>query len=309
MKTRHQIVLAALLFACNSPANGAEFFVTCLNTHNGSSVWRFNDRGVATPYLTGIASPSGIAMDHQNNLYVASLRDGTITRITPQGARSIFASGLQGPWGIAFSPGGDLFVANNNNYSISRISPDGGVHPFVNIGIHPGALAFDAAGNLYTPGSSTSLLKITPDGKQTLFATGLQWPSSLAFDPSGMLYVNNAGTTHSISRISPDGTVSQFVPPSTSWASYGLAFASDGNLYVTDGYNRIDRVGPNGLWDVVVPYSYGFDSPAYLVEIVPEPATGLVISLGGLMFWCLKRPRSHTKTKTRRIARSSSLDE
>lgn len=293
MKINSQFVLAALLFACHSTVNGAEFFVTCLNTHNGSSVWRFDDTGLAAPYLTGIASPSGIAMDRQNNLYVASLSDNTITKVSPQGVRSIFASGLQGPWGIAFSPSGDLFVANNNNYNISRITPDGSVHPFVSIEIHPGALAFDAAGNLYTPGSSTSLLKIFPDGTRTTFATGLQWPSSLAFDPSGTLYVNNAGTSHSISKISPDGVVSQFVPPSTSWSSYGLVVASDGALYVADGFNRIDRVDPNGQWDVLVPYSVGLDTPVYLVEIVPEPATGLIFTLGCLALWRHKGTLSH----------------
>ena len=292
MRAPSKFFLAALLIAFIPAVNSAEFFVTCFNTSNGSSVWRFNDSGVATPFLSGIVSPTGIAMDNQNNLYVASLTDNTITRVTPQGVRSIFASGLAGPWGIAFSPGGDLFVANNNSYSISRISPDGTVHPFVDLQRHPGALAFDASGNLYTPGSSTSLLKITPEGTQTTFATGLQFPSSLAFDQSGILYVNNSGNTHSISRVTPDGVVSQFVPPDTAWLNYGLVSASDGALYVADGFGRIDRVDPNGQWNVIVPHSPGFDFPLYLVEIVPEPGAGLFITLGCLLLWHLKRPRS-----------------
>jgi len=79
-----------------------------------------------------------------------------------------------------------------------------------------------------------------------LLASGLEWPEGPEYGPDGALYVANFGSASgTISRISPDGTVSEFAH--TDGAPNGLTFGRDGNLYVADAGRRgVLRVSQSG---------------------------------------------------------------
>ena len=78
------------------------------------------------------------------------------------------------------------------------------------------------------------------------FSSGLSYPYGLAFDTSGNLYCSNTNN-NTISKILPNGTVSEFVSSGLSGPS-GLAFDSIGNLYCAN-YNgnnsTISKILPN----------------------------------------------------------------
>jgi len=76
-------------------------------------VIRITPGGKQSVYASGISYPSGMAVDSDGNLFVAS-GDGfnTITKVTPDGTQSIFASGLNYPAPIAFDQNGDLLVGD-----------------------------------------------------------------------------------------------------------------------------------------------------------------------------------------------------
>ena len=99
-------------------------------------------------------------------------------------------------------------------------------------------------------GSAKIFAKGTAIQVQT-FATGLSTPIFLAFDTQGNLFVSNFSTS-TVSKITPDGTVTTFATGFTSPA--GLAFDTSGNLYVANfgviqgaAGNTISKVSPEGV--------------------------------------------------------------
>lgn len=110
--------------------------------------------------------------------------------------------------------------------------------------------AFDSDGNLYVTYSGTrgqevpvSIFRVRPDGTRETFSSGIVNPTSMAVDTEGRLYVSSRfeGTVY---RVAADGTL---VPFATDLGvACGLAFASDGTLFVGDRSGTIFRVDRSG---------------------------------------------------------------
>jgi sugar lactone lactonase YvrE len=124
--------------------------------------------------------PISIAVDGQNNIYVADLINNAIRKVTSSGIVTTLAGRLsytggnidgvgnaarfRYPSGIALDRAGNTYVADSGNQTIRRITPDGAVTTVAGLagqsgfvdGIgsavrfwHPAALALDRLGNLY----------------------------------------------------------------------------------------------------------------------------------------------------------------
>jgi len=114
--------------------------------------------------LSGLASASSIAIDHANNLWIASVGFGDLERIGSDGSgSSIYWSGLGLPWGVCVDSQNNIYVSDNNHQLIWRRFSNGTVEVFVGSGNTgsidgngiftsfnaPTALACDAADNIY----------------------------------------------------------------------------------------------------------------------------------------------------------------
>ena len=195
------------------------------------------------------ASPSQIAVDSANNLFIADTGNHTIRKITPAGVVTTVA-GLAGssgskdgtgsgarffsPIGIALDASGNLYVADNDNDTIRKITPAGVV---TTIAGSPGAvgsmdgtgsaarfsdprdLAVGASGNIFVADTLNSTIReVTPAGVVTTFA-------------------GKAGVTGSANGT---GSAARFFQPQ------GLAADSAGNLYVGDtGNDTIRKISPS----------------------------------------------------------------
>ena len=147
------------------------------------------------------SSPSQIAIDKDDNLFLADTANHTIRKITPAGVVTTVA-GLAGssgsadgtgsnarfnsPIGVAVDAAGNLFIGDSDNSTIRKITPGGVVTTFAGMagmtgstdGVGaaarfngPRGLAIDANGNIYVCDTfNNTIRKITPSATVTTLA-------------------------------------------------------------------------------------------------------------------------------------------
>jgi hypothetical protein len=172
-----------------------------------------------------------------------------VYQVEPKGGLKPFISDLMNATGLALDREGSLYVSSRFDGSVYKALPDGTLSVHVEgMGVATG-IAFDAEENLYVGDRSGTVFKLGRDRQIFVFAT-LE-PSiaayHLAFGPGGYLYVTGPTTSSfdSVYRISPAGETEVFFRGLG--RPQGLAFDSDGRLYVAasiggrKGIVRIDQ--------------------------------------------------------------------
>ncbi len=198
---------------------------------------------------TGLAQPSGLAVDTAGNVYVSLAQKHQIWKITGSGSVSVFAGNgsypydgdgvqattvtLNQPAGLAFDTSGNLYVADSGHNSIRRISTSG--------------IITTVAGN-GTPGFSG-------DGGAATSAQ-LDSPSAVAVDAAGNLYIADV-TNQRIRMVTAGGTITTIAGTGTVGFSgdngpataanlnqpSGVAVDSNGVVYIADQANfRVRKV-------------------------------------------------------------------
>ncbi len=231
--------------------------------------------------------PQGLAFDRDGNLIVADTLNNLIRRVTPAGVvstvvgdASFYGVGsadgtgaraqFEHPSAVAVDASGAIWVADSGNATLRRVAADGTVTTaYGRAGEHqsydatgtaarferPTALAFDAAGNLYVADADAAVIRrIAPTGEVLTVAGRAQDPG--ATDGAG-----------------PDARLSQ---------PCGMAFGSDGQLYLVDQGNHALRRGPVATGTPptitrqpsgVVVYEGSATLPTFTVEATATPAT------------------------------------
>jgi sugar lactone lactonase YvrE len=167
------------------------------------------------------SGPLGLAVDRQDNIYVADTSNHTIRRIAADGTVSTIAGAAKQP-GSADGPGasarfnspttvtvdasGNLFVADTANHSIRRIAPDGTV---------------TTAGGISTVFGSED--GVGPDAR-------FNFPESIAVDATGTLYITDANN-HAIRKGVSAGPATILTQP----ASQSVAVGASASFSVTAG--------------------------------------------------------------------------
>jgi len=95
--------------------NNGNLYVTGPTTSSFDAVYQIDPHGSVTDFYRGLGRPQGIAIDVDNNLYVAASLNGRrgIVKITPDRKASLMVSG-QNLVGLAFAPGGSVVLATTN---------------------------------------------------------------------------------------------------------------------------------------------------------------------------------------------------
>ena len=189
--------------------------------------------------------PSDAVLDAKGNLLIADAGNDMIRAISKEGVVSVFAgTGEKGftegepktakfnnPTGIAIDREGNLYVADAGNDQIRKVSTDGVVTK-----VAGGERGF-------------------ADG--TKGTAKFNSPTALAFAANGDLYVADTGNDL-IRKIDKDGKVTVVAGSEKGYADgkreaahfnapSGLAFGSDGSLYVADtGNDLIRKISPDG---------------------------------------------------------------
>ncbi len=209
------------------------------------AIYRIDKSHTATPFVTEMMNPTGMAFGHDGSLYVSSRYDGTVYRVSKSGTMTSYAEGMGVATGIAFDTDGNLYVGDRSG-TIFKIGRDRQIFVFATIEPSVAAyhLAFDDHGNLYVSGPTTSsfdaVYKVDPQGHVEVFYRGLGRPQGLAFDAMGNLYV--AASLHGrrgIVQITPDREASVAVSGQN---LVGLAFAPGKSvvLATNSGLHHLD---------------------------------------------------------------------
>jgi sugar lactone lactonase YvrE len=214
-----------------------------VSTLAGTGVAGYKD-GIGTEAQFHI--PGAIAMDANNNLYVADWLTHRIRMITPGGVVSTYAGSgpgyLEGPKstakfntpkGLGRDAAGNFYVVDQDNQRIRKISTSGEVTTLAGTGMagyqdgdgataqfnKPRNLALDASGNIYVADADNNRIrKITPAGVVSTFAGG------------------SKGFTDGT------GTAAKFDSPK------GVAVDKNNNVYVADqGNHAIRKITPSGV--------------------------------------------------------------
>jgi uncharacterized protein (TIGR03437 family) len=222
-----------------------------LTTIAGSGLFGYQgDEGPAVN--AAFASPRGVAVDGQGNVYVADTInnrvreiaiDGTITTIAG-GANAGFSgdgrpavlAALTQPTSVAVDSTGNVYVADTGNDRIRRIGTDG----------------------IITTIAGTGTSGFTGDGGPAI-AAELNEPESVAVDRLGNVYIADTGNDR-IREVSAAGVITTVAGsdpaagnngPAVSARLFepsGVARDAAGNLYIADSLNNeVRKVTPQGV--------------------------------------------------------------
>ncbi len=155
----------------------------------------------------------------------------------------------------AVDAAGNIFTTFSGNrgqkvpVSVYKIDRNYATKPFLSDLMNPTGLAFDREGRLYVSSRMEgTIYQITPDGERSVYAEGMGVATGIAFDKDENLYVGDR--TGTIFKINRDRQIFVYTTLEASVAAYHLAFAPDGDLYVsgptTSSFDQVFRVSPRG---------------------------------------------------------------
>jgi sugar lactone lactonase YvrE len=230
----------------------------------------YNDSGNERGFPPTFSFPNGLALDSSGTIYVTENGNGVVRRIRRSGAvitvdtfaglfqeigdrarqkrlnstrigqdgyrdDALLASGFRLPDDILVAPGGAIYIADAGNHAIRRINLDGSVETIAGNGVPGFADGIASNARFNTP----TALALSADGS-FLFVADTSNRRVRKVDLVSKVVSTFAGNGISGSDDGP-AHVANFTQP------IGLAFDSDGTLYVSDvGSHSIRRIDPDG---------------------------------------------------------------
>jgi trimeric autotransporter adhesin len=279
--------LFAYICIASVAASGAGNYT--IDTIAGSD-W-VGDGGSATSAI--LIQPEGVLADGSGNLYIADAGDQRVRKVASNGAiETLAGTGIVGfsgdggpaaqaqlnsPYGLALDGQGNLYIADLGNARVRRVSPDGTITTIA------GGGALPAGGS--NEGSPAVML-------------ALNAPRNLAFDSSGNLYISDFGGQR-VYQMAVDGSLTTIAGTGVAGASgdngaaflaqlnspAGLAFDSQGSLYIADSGNHLVRKVAHGLISsfarAITPTGLAFDELGTLYVADTSAGDIAVIPLTG----------------------------
>jgi phospholipase C len=228
-----------------------------------------------------LASPFGVALDPDGDIWVADTGHDRVVEFTPSGhlvtsfgLAASLGGGLDQPEGIALDGAGHIWVADTGHDRIVEFTATGHVltllgssgsgHGQLN---QPTAVAVSRSGDIWVADQDNGRVEeFSPDGRYQV-SIPVPTPAGVALDSRGDVWVSSPSYL-------PGSSVEEFTPAGRQLLSFGTTQAGYGDLGNTGGI----AVGPAGSIYVAQP-DYGLVSvfsPAgrFSTEFGLQPGTG-----------------------------------
>jgi RHS repeat-associated protein len=219
----------------------------------GDRIRKVDKNGIITSPVVGLDNPLGIAIDGQENIYVAEHSRACITKVDPEGRKTVFA-GIRGQTGYS----GDNGPATEAkiNYPIDLELDDQGNLYFADTYNH--CIRKVDAGGIITTVAGTGARGSSPDGVRATEAQ-FTYPSHIAVDAAGNLYIEDG---YRVRKVDTSGMLSTVAGNGDSQVSgdggpaieaglgevYGIEIDAAGNLYIGSWYtHRVRKVDTGGI--------------------------------------------------------------
>jgi uncharacterized repeat protein (TIGR01451 family) len=213
--------------------------------YSGGQVWEYNGTyPYAFPLFSGLNNPEGIALDGQDNIYVADTYNNAIKEWSPSTKQvSILVSGLNSPAAAAVDGEGNVYFADTGNNAIKEWNAATlQVTTLVSSGLNqPNGIAVDLLGNVYIADTGNNAIKQWSAATQlvTTLVSGLNSPNGVAVDGQGNLYIADTGNNVVEKWFQATGQLAEYwtqqaglfgdyVPAKP----HGVAVDTQGNLYL-----------------------------------------------------------------------------
>ena len=207
------------------------------STYATNGVYEVTPAGELSIFSFGVSNSNGVALDHDENLYVAASGFGKVFRYNNDSNDSIVYADVACT-SLAIDPFSDtLYVSQYSSSSIVKVSSTGEIIPFVNgQGLNgPCGIVFDENGSLYVANyNNGAIFSVSSGGEVTLLG---QIPGACGFITyaNGKIFASGI-SVHKVYELNLADTVLTHI------AGTGIAGNTTGNA-MTSQFNR-----PNGLW-------------------------------------------------------------
>ena len=213
-------------------------------------------------FTEGFAQPSGMAIDVDEQFFVAEAGTGRIHKIAADGIRAPFAETGGRPTGIAFDDSSDLIVAEEGRHDLLIVSFDGSFEIYAHqcrgkrftgprelcFSPNSDVLFTDSGGDQEARGA---IYRVDIDGDVAQLASGLAHPTGLVVaEDGGSLFVAETGRNRVLvyEMDDQDNLDNQqvFVEFDGGNGPLALAFDSEGTLFVARpgiGLTQVDLDG------------------------------------------------------------------
>jgi hypothetical protein len=292
---------AAQFSAINSIGDGTIYKPLGIALDTGSEIWNsdstpslntFTRSGTVVHHITsGFTNPEGIAIDGNNEVYVADTGSSSVQVVNPDGtiANTLTANNgtdsLVAPVGIAVDPNGNIIVTDQGgggNGGLVIFTPP--VAPSTSytsqivkaVGYHPTAVAVDNSHNIWTINPDTAqVVEYTAD-LSTQHATSINHSYSvqgLTVDGSGQLLVPNCNQTcgggsadsifildNSANLTAADSSVGYGLQDASLSNPVAIGIDLSGNAWVTNAASGAVTVFPGIAAPVVTPLAVAVEN-------------------------------------------------
>ena len=131
----------------------------------GAPAGTVNSNSTVNTLGSGFSVPLGVAVDGNDNLFVADYGHSAVKEIVAAGGYTtvnILGSGFQGPYGVAVDGNDNVFVADTAHSAVQEIVAAGGYTTVNTLGSgfsYPNGVAVDASGNVFVADTGNAAVK------------------------------------------------------------------------------------------------------------------------------------------------------